>query len=107
VEGNRISDTRFGILASGPTTIQKAKISGNSVTGAIIGVYLFDGANGYRVTDNKFPGGSSFADILLDEAFPAFGEVATHDNKVVVTETTTVLDLGLNNTVVVKNSSKQ
>jgi hypothetical protein len=102
VEQNQVSDALFGIAGVGPTTIGKAKISG-SVSGARVGVLLIEGANGFLASHNEFPGGSSFADIVLDGAYPDFGIPPSHDNKVVVTDSATaVLDLGVDNKVIGK-----
>jgi nitrous oxidase accessory protein NosD len=105
VEGNIIEGGIAGIYSYGPTTVSDAEIKDNVVSGALWGILLDTGANGFKITSNEFSG-NVVADIWLgfDEdgdliAFPP----DTHDNYVEARDGDLVFDFGVDNEVVIKD----
>lgn len=112
VEANTVDALFAGIVAEGTTTIADAKIEDNQINGAIIGILLDFGANGFKVEGNTFseigvaevylgldeenliPGGCGF--VECDEYAWA---PETINNKVEAGEHDRVFDFGVDNEV--------
>jgi len=109
VAHNDIDGAFIGLLGSfeprvtGPASGNAFK--DNVLTNSIFGVVVDCDTTGYRLAGNSFQG-SVFADIFLDGISPGgscadFGLGDSFDNTVIVDATTTVLDFGSNNSVII------
>jgi hypothetical protein len=105
VESNFIEGGLAGIYSFGPTTVSDAEIKDNVVSGAVFGILLDTGANGFKITSNEISG-SFIADIWLgfDEGGdPIASPPDTHDNYVEARDGDLVFDFGIDNEVVIKD----
>lgn len=65
IEQNVIEAGFAGIVAEGPTTISDTAIKDNEISGALFGIFLDLGANGFVIESNEISG-SALDDIFLD-----------------------------------------